>query len=250
MSKWTIWNCFAVALLWGAVGSLGMVIHSARLVESLNVSTRPPAAPTIHKTNGQREFGHPLVPGGIHTYAELDQHRHLYGGFPGWITFTTTKVGGFAYVSYIKNGVLYWTKHPRFIKAGEPVIVSDGLVILQNCGNMVRYDAPAPVETLSTEPDDLYPPEDAPSYIGGPQTPLTGTSWGWDTGIYVYNNTFSADAVGDNASTTFSVPPSYWTTGPNIVQPVAEPSSGWMVSMGLLAILVLTGHPSFRKSKK
>lgn len=129
-----------------------------------------PLPPQIEKTNQAPVFGHPMVPGGIHNDAELDKVRHLYPNL-GQALFTNLKHGVFAYVSYIKNGQVYWTKKPRFIKAGEPVIFDGHTWILQRCGNMLRFDEPAPVETLFDQPQDLYPPDFVPGDFVGPAPP-------------------------------------------------------------------------------
>jgi hypothetical protein len=158
----------------------GWAIFSIPSLDVIDTRTHAPTARTIHlyKTGGAAAFGHPLVAGGIHNLEELRLHAGLYDGLnPENAIFTVLTHGTFAYVSYVKNGVLYWTRQPRYIKAGEPIIIAgNGMVILQKCGNIIRFDTPAPVETLFDQPDDLYPPDTVPGDIIEmplPKVPMT-----------------------------------------------------------------------------
>ena len=145
---------FMVAVSLGAGTTLHMVEDNAGMQAFVSV---PPSAPGIVKTNGAPAFGHPMVPGGIHTEEEFNAVRGLYPISDGYV-FTTIRKAGFAYVSYMKNGQMYWTKKMRFMPVGLPVITDGTTFILQKCGNMARFDTPLVSETLPDEPSDLYPP--------------------------------------------------------------------------------------------
>lgn len=129
-----------------------------------------PTAPPIFKSDPEAPvYGHPMVPGGIHSLEDLYRNAALYShALEVPARFTTLSETGFYYVSYLKNGKVYWTKNPRILLAGEPILVVGNQIILQRCGNLARKDAPPISETLADEPKDVYPlatPDDPGSVL-------------------------------------------------------------------------------------
>lgn len=147
------------SLLLSAVlaATAGFAIHAYRPLETMDVFRAHAGAIKILDAH-TREFGHPMVLGGIHTLAELERYRALYPNLGADVRMTTLKNGIFAYVSYRKDGKTYWTKNKRYIPSNEPIITDGTMMILQRCGNMVGYNPPMPIDTLENEPGDLYPP--------------------------------------------------------------------------------------------
>ena len=199
-----------------------------------------PAAPPISKTSGAPAFGHPMVPGGIHTHEEMESYRALYSLADGYV-FLKTSISSFAYVSYMKNGQVYWTKHPRFIPAGEPIISDGNTIILQRCGNMLRFTTPAPVETLFDEPDDLYPPDAVPGDLAAPVAPVIEPL---ETADFVPPDAPSLPAP----SVISDSMPSYVSLGvPLTVVSTEEPSSGACL---VVAVIVLAFALAFEESRR
>lgn len=142
----------------GSIGAGAGYVVNLAASEPMEILISTPRAPVLTKSNHAQIFGHPMVPGGIFTYADLFKNASLYPMLDyNAMQFTTLKYNLIAYVSYMKNGKMYWTKKPRFIKAGEAVISGDGYIILERCGNLIKITDPTPDETLIDEPLDVYP---------------------------------------------------------------------------------------------
>lgn len=105
--------------------------------------------------------GHAVVCGGLlsdHLAEKMNNPvvKSLYERL-GKVQYTKTDRAFFAYDSYRIGNKIYWTKNPRFIPAGEPIL-SDGVwAVLVRCGNLIALQPQEP--TLNApEPADLYPP--------------------------------------------------------------------------------------------
>lgn len=96
----------------------------------------------------------PVVPGGVtfERIAELQKQ-----GFYRDIDFSTihsvvVDADFHAYVQYMRNGKVYWTKKPVLIKAGELLFCDGaGRCIRASCGNELSFDPKEPV-SLTQEP--------------------------------------------------------------------------------------------------
>lgn len=127
---------------------------------NLPLAYQAPEAPAIHKSDPKaQEFGHPMVPGGIHNYAQLVEHEDLYKGFNlGNAKFITLTEDVCGYVSYRKYNATFWTKNIRCVHKGEAVIFDGQFYILQACGNMISTSEHEDQEGLGDDPVDVYPP--------------------------------------------------------------------------------------------
>jgi hypothetical protein len=151
-----------------AVAATGVFVTQTRM-ETLDISNQGLAAPTapdirkdihsgIQKRIALRFFGHMMVPAGLHNLYDLERASPLYPGFQiEKAQFTTLKYGMFAYVSYRLNNKTYYTKHVRFILAGEPIVTDGMMIMLQRCGNIIVNAAP-PELVREDDPIDVYPP--------------------------------------------------------------------------------------------
>lgn len=120
---------------------------------------KPPAVPAelVSPVAGfasfQPVYSHAVFPHGIHTAVEfaeiLEANPDRYPGATVAADFTTTPKGMFAYVTYARDGHIFWTKNKIFLPAETPVILTNGLMILQRCGNMVSPIPSVPVEVAS-----------------------------------------------------------------------------------------------------
>lgn len=205
---------------------------------ALNTATKAPSAPSIYKSDPKAHtFGHPLVPGGIHTANELAIAARFYPGLDiKAVSFTLTKKGVFAYVAYMKNGQIYWTRHPRYIPAGEPIVTDGHIYILQRCGNLIRFDDPAPVETLFNEPSDLYPPDTVPGDVSPfIPTPTQTTSYTSTVAPSIASSTAASQVlpgISPSGFPTASVPSI-------VVTNVPEPRTDILVLFGILMLLFI-----------
>jgi len=232
-----------VALSFGA----DLAYHASRFTARNDA----PTAPDIQKSTPESDiFGHELVPGGIHNDTELSLHRYLYPTLGPKAIFTNTQRSGFAYVSYMKNGVMYWTKKQRFIHAGEPVITDGTTVILVKCGNLLRFDAPLAIETSGTEPSDIYPvsapPDNIVSAPNAPEIPYAAN----DTVQDLLGSPVIAPPVASNVPQyivpcCLFVPPD--TRPPTVPTPVPESSSLSLLGIGLICLILLGAFAGKRR---
>ena len=226
-------GAFAAAWRYDAIAS--------QRIPDVPVLPAPTAPDLIKIRETEPTFGHPMVRGGIHTYAELVQNAKKYIGFDlEHAHFTTLNHSRFAYVSYQVAGVVFWTKKPRFIKAGEPIITDGHFIILQRCGNMLS-DEPVP-DTLPNEPLDIYPqapPDDqAPVPTPVEYTPVAPPL------VFTPVN-LTPPSVATAPPSTFLtplVPVSFTPTTPIVpVPPVPtpEPATGFLVLTSILAFVLV-----------
>ena len=181
--------------------------------------------------------GHAVVCGGVNSSDKLAAAmrdpivKALYARL-GKLSYGKTNRAYFAYDSYRIGNKIYWTKHARFIPAGEPILTDGTWAILLRCGNLISMESETPV--LDTpEPQDLYPPTFESVDLVPPDVPYTEVP---DlptpqANIYAPPNppTFSPNCIG-----CFGVvlPP-----GPPVSTP--EPGTGILLLVGLLALMGL-----------
>lgn len=126
----------------------------------INTAMRAPGAPTLVKVRQPLEptYGHPMVPGGVHSLAELRANAWMYPGLDLARVHEDIVMHSYlAYVSYRYRGITRWTRRMRVIRAGERIWTDGELVILERCGNLVSGRVPDRVDTLPYEPRDIYP---------------------------------------------------------------------------------------------
>ena len=136
-------------------------------------------------TNGRvrRIFGHSLVPGGIHSIADLAivtrrdpalaEHYQDFDLSQGRLVTLDRDILGF--VSYRLDGAIYWQKRPALIAKGEQVLTDGSNVIRARCGNRIAESPHFPVSPaeptdmdivvgeLTAPPDAPFDPSKAPS---------------------------------------------------------------------------------------
>lgn len=161
----------AVVLGLIAIVSIGLMSHATG--PRLERDWTAPAAPSIIKALHPLEpaYGHPMVPGGIHSARELLQYAWLYPGLDLTRVHEDIVTHSYlAYVSYRYRGITRWTKHTRLISKGERILTDGNLVILERCGNMVSGSVPSRFDVLPYEPGDIYPTEQGEGTPNGIET--------------------------------------------------------------------------------
>lgn len=149
---------------------------------------------SVPGTNGHMRwvFGHSLVPGGIHSIAELAvvtsrdaklaEHYQDFDLSKGRLITLDHDVLGF--VSYRLDGAIYWEKRPTVIAKGEQVLTDGSNVIRGRCGNRIAASPHFPVSPAEptdmdivvgklTEPPDVTEPTDPTDVSEVPQAPET-----------------------------------------------------------------------------
>jgi hypothetical protein len=132
-------------------------------------------------------FRHSVIPGGSYTRSEL-QHailrrpevaEHFREVSIGRMVPATLSRDGEYYVSYKKNGSVYWTSHKLRLPQGEPVLTDGAETIRARCGNRLSElpkvpRLPAPLEPPAAEFEWV----EVPSLPGTPVIQPPGhTSW-------------------------------------------------------------------------
>lgn len=129
---------------------------------TLDTSFENPAALTVGNID---DCNHAVTCGGVKGIEDL--HKLMssstfaagaYGKFDFHSARVTTLPSDvWTYVSYRIGDKLYYTKKPRLVKKGEPILEdANGMVILMRCGNVLEL-GPQP-EINDYEPGDIYPP--------------------------------------------------------------------------------------------
>ena len=92
-----------------------------------------------------------LKPGGVHSAVEAGlPHGHA----------EVLAVDTWAFVSYLRHGEIFWTKHLVLLRAGETIFVDGDKIVRGRCGNGVSFLPKAPVEAedVSTQLDLIEVP--------------------------------------------------------------------------------------------
>jgi hypothetical protein len=98
-------------------------------------------------------YPHSLVPGGVHNIAELRDVLHdkaIADQFPDFdlsqAHLVRLEKDRLAYVSFRKNGKIYWTEKPILLRAGEIIITDGRYSIRAQCGNGISFVPMVPTE--------------------------------------------------------------------------------------------------------
>jgi hypothetical protein len=124
-------------------------------------------------------FRHAVVPGGVFSREEVweaslrwpEVEAHYSRVDLAHLDLTRSRKNTRAYVSYKKNGQIFWTSYAVTIPAGEPVLSDGTASIRARCGNQISETPQSPVRTDEPSPVEL----DTPEPEAGPVS-LTGLS--------------------------------------------------------------------------
>ncbi len=102
-------------------------------------------------------YPYSLIPGGVRSGEEFEAHRaernQAYAGV-GFLRPAAIAKERVMWDSYVKNGVVYWTRVK--IRSGEPVLEDKyGNIVLQRCGNLVSDIPRNPVEFVPPKPQQF-----------------------------------------------------------------------------------------------
>ncbi len=198
---------------------------------------------------------------GIHSLAEFGALskadpvlQNLYG-FLGPVHLSVLNQNTLAYDSYRVGNQIYWTKTPRLMRAGEPIITDGNWAILQRCGNLIALTPQQPVEDIPA-PADVYPPPFIPEYRVGPPPEVTLSV----PVLPVQPNSPVPPRAAVISPPSSYIPPALVAGGPGTspktfrgtvfsptvppavpVVSVSEPSTGWFFGFGLFFLFLLKG---------
>ena len=137
--------------------------HSTVAIDTALVETVPETAKVLHPI-----LNYSLIPGGISTLAEFRAAvaansvlRARFADF-NWDAayITRTQNPMYVFVSFVKNGHLFWTHKPMLIPAGEAIITDGVHTILMRCGNEIAWTPQTPEQDIDTS---LLATPEAPS---------------------------------------------------------------------------------------
>lgn len=117
-------------------------------------------------------YGHAVAPGGIWSKEQLlEYYPQMHADN---IQLIRLKESISTFVTYKRDGKIYWTSQPHDYPAGEAVWTDGITFVLQRCGNQIQFELPPDAVTEPSEPADLdtpQPPPTIPITISGPVTP-------------------------------------------------------------------------------
>jgi hypothetical protein len=208
----------------------------------------PDESPTVNQTYLRAQIivdantcSHAVVCGGV--TADNLEHvmmdpvvKSLYSKLGPVRYIAKTDHSFFAYDSYRIGNKIYWTKKPRFIHVGEPILTDGKFAVLLRCGNFISMNPQIPV-VEKEEPTDLYPPAftpqdpDTPSilYADAPWTPDMPSIYAPPSTLPTDPPTFTSEC---NQCFSIPIPPGSPTSTP-------EPSTGVMLILALLGLICL-----------
>ncbi len=144
--------------------------------EEAAVVTRRPDSPAVAIANPREKYPvypHSLVPGGVHSIAELRAVLHdtaISDQFPDFdlseARLVRLKTDRLAYVSFRKDGKIYWTKKPVLLRAGELIITDGHYSIRAQCGNGISFVPMAPTEDVNLAGLEIPDPPVGPTPPG------------------------------------------------------------------------------------
>jgi hypothetical protein len=128
-------------------------VQSSSASEQLAEAARP-AMPANAARNSRPIYPFSLVPGGVYSAEELrsamsvsKELRAHYSDFDlGHVQLVREKENIPAYVSYRRNGQIFWTKHPLMLHAGELVLTDGHYIVRARCANQISMVPREPVE--------------------------------------------------------------------------------------------------------
>ena len=197
---------------------------------------------------------HYVVCSGVHSVADFyaaQMDPTVFGlyGFLKQVHPAVLDRTEWAYDSYRVGHKIYWTKTPRLMLAGEPIITDGEYAVLQRCGNMISLSPQIPVEETPV-PEDVYPP--VREYVVGPAPEVVLSA---PPSLVVANQPpvpiRPAERTGTPIPTVLGVPTggSGGTGGsillagvPSTPTAVPEASTGEMLILGLALVVVLHGR--------
>ena len=208
--------------------------HSTVKIDTALVETVPETASFSHPV-----LNYSLIPGGISTLAEFRAAiaansilRARFADF-NWDAayITRTQNPMYVFVSFVKDGHLFWTKKPMLIPAGEAIITDGVHTILMRCGNEIAWTPQTPEQDINTS---LLATPEVPSFdismLGPPieETPVANPD---DSHTYTVG-TSTANMPLFVGSPVLSGPPLLLaTTG--TASPTPEPKSLWLTLTGI-----------------
>lgn len=142
-------------------------------VESIRVQYEL-AGPTIEKSSTHVDehmseahhliYNYSLIPGGV---ANVDDFCEQIQNEPAFAGFNCNTANEFklhsdirVFMTFKKNGVIYWTKAPVLVKAGERVYTDGQRSFLARCANEIRFVPQMP--SLEIEESEITVPTVAP----------------------------------------------------------------------------------------
>jgi len=134
----------------------GMLVFTPRAPIGLPPTTSPVyLSPSVVSTRPVTVYKLSVTPGGVWSIKEAG----LRSG-----EVVTLKHDMQAYVSFKRNGVMYWTKKPVLIHAGEKIVTDGVTTIRARCGNFIKTTPQVPVDTDTVDGtiDEIDPPLDTP----------------------------------------------------------------------------------------
>lgn len=114
-------------------------------------------------------YNYSVVPGGVHSVAELREvvfrdrtvAEHYAGFRYDQARVVTLARPHLVYLSYRKNGAIYWTGKPHRLPAGEKVITDGKIVARTKCANRIEVRKQlgiSPAEPTMAELEQVDPP--------------------------------------------------------------------------------------------
>ena len=226
-----------ILIVFLALYDIGLLVLPAHAKQS-TVKIDTALVETVPET---ASFSHPvlnysLIPGGISTLAEFRAAiaansilRARFADF-NWDAayITQTQNPMYVFVSFAKDGHLFWTKKPMLIPAGEAIITDGVHTILMRCGNEIAWTPQTPEQDIDTS---LLATPEVPSLdipmLGPPIAesvpPIGETSM---------TSTLAANTPLFVGSPVLSGPPLLLaTTG--TASPTPEPKSLWLTLTGI-----------------
>ena len=152
--KKTLWILGLLLLLLGAM--------SYQKPSTMTLPAQPTAVSFTALPSGGLVYHFSITPGGVHSAREAGlQHGHAQ-------VLTQDK---WAFVSYMRHGQVFWTKHPVLLRAGETIYVDGDKIVRGRCGNGVAFFPKAPTESedISAQLDLLEVPA-----LPAPEVPAMG----------------------------------------------------------------------------
>lgn len=143
-------------------------------IEPESSSPRPSASAIAE--NSRPIFRHSVIPGGVRDNAELAERlksdaaaaAHYRGVAVEKLQPRRLKKAAAAYVSYRREGTIYWTSRPVELPAGELVLEGGGETVRARCGNRISKTLRLPIAKREPPLEEL----DIPELVAGSGPPV------------------------------------------------------------------------------